>query len=241
MPPLGPTNFAIISKGFRNEIKEGVTIGAGAGFMDFIYILIAYGGVSIIISLIPENTVEFIESNEMYFKSALTLAGCIIVVFYGFKIKSKKVLNENETNNLDLQIQKVEDKVENTLLKTEKEIDKILHTKVLAKPKSGFLEAFLTGAFLCLSSITLPASWFAVVGYLKSYGIIDTTFLSGLSLAAGVFLGTTFWFYTLSKFIAVNSHRIKPTTLNKLNIAVGYILILLGIFLFYKAFDFAFS
>ncbi len=37
IPPLGPIAFALISKGFRNEVKEGMSIAAGSAFMDMIY------------------------------------------------------------------------------------------------------------------------------------------------------------------------------------------------------------
>lgn len=242
MPPLGPTNFAVISKGFKNQIKLGVAIGAGAGFMDMVYILIAYGGFSAIVSFIPSGAETFISVNEGTIKTIFTFLGCAIVIFYGIKIMKMKVpQNGNGSADYELQIQGLEKKAEIKLRHTEKGLDKILHSKSLQKEKSGFTGSFLTGALLCISSVTLPASWFAIVSYLKSYGIIDSSFLTGLSLSVGVFLGTTVWFYTLTKFVSANSHKIKPSTLSRLNISVGIILILLGVFLFYKAFDFAFS
>ena len=243
MPPLGPTNFAIISKGFKNEINEGVAIGTGAGFMDFIYIMVAYGGVSIIRSLLPESVDVFFEKNENSIKIFLTLLGWIIVVFYGFKIMKMKVLNGNGDNNQvtgEKLNEKFQEKAENKLIKTEKGLDKLLHMQALEKEKTGLTGDFLTGVLLCLSSVTLPASWFAIVGYLKSYGIIDSTFFSGFGLAVGVLLGTAVWFWTLVKFISKNAYRISPKMLNKINIGVGTFLILLGVFLLSKAVEFAF-
>jgi threonine/homoserine/homoserine lactone efflux protein len=243
MPPLGPTTFSIIAKGFKNEEKEGIAIGVGAAFMDFIYILAAYGGVTIIKTLLPHSVDVFFDTNEKSLKLILTLLGCFVVVFYGFKIMRMKMFNGNNSN-LPLTEDKIEEvvikKAEPKLIKTEKEIDKILHTQKLEKGFSGLTGEFLTGILLCLSSVTLPASWFAIVSYLKSYGVIDSKFLSGLALAVGVLLGTAVWFYVIVKFISKNSHRINPRMLNKLNISVGIILILLGIFLLVKAVDFIF-
>ena len=53
MPPMGPTNILVISQGLRHEIRNGVAVGAGAGFMDMIYIIISYGGYALIKGFIP--------------------------------------------------------------------------------------------------------------------------------------------------------------------------------------------
>jgi threonine/homoserine/homoserine lactone efflux protein len=243
MPPLGPTTFSIIAKGFKNEEKEGIAIGVGAAFMDFIYILAAYGGVSIIKSLLPHTVDVFFETNENSLKIVLTLLGCFVVVFYGFKLMKMKIFNGNNSNaplTEDRIEEVVMEKAEPKLIKREKEIDRILHTQKLEKGLSGLTGEFLTGILLCLSSVTLPASWFAIVSYLKSYGVIDSKFLSGLALAVGVLIGTAVWFYVIVKFVSKNSQRINPRMLNKINISVGVILILLGMFLLIKAVDFAF-
>ncbi len=243
MPPLGPTTFSIIAKGFKNEEKEGIAIGVGAAFMDFIYIMAAYGGVSIIKSLLPHSVDVFFDTNENTIKIILTLIGCFVVVFYGFKIMKMKTFNGNNSN-IPLTEDKIEkvvmEKAEPKLIKTEKELDRILHTQKLEKGLKGLTGEFLTGILLCLSSVTLPASWFAIVSYLKSYGVIDSKFLSGLALAIGVLTGTAVWFYVIVKFVSKNSHRINSRMLNKINISVGVILILLGVFLLLKAVDFAF-
>jgi hypothetical protein len=91
------------------------------------------------------------------------------------------------------------------------------------------------GVMLCLSSITLPASWIALVGYMKGFRIIDSSLVGGLSFSFGALVGTALWFYTLLRLITGNKHRINHTTVNKLNIGAGVILILLGAFLFFKA------
>jgi threonine/homoserine/homoserine lactone efflux protein len=243
MPPLGPTTFSIIAKGFKNEEKEGIAIGVGAAFMDFIYIMAAYGGVSIIRALLPRSVDAFFQNNEETLKLILTLIGCFVVVFYGFKLMKMKIFNGNNSSTplTESKIEAVvQEKAEPKLLKAEKELDRILHTEKLEKGLKGLTGEFLTGIMLCLSSVTLPASWFAIVSYLKSYGVIDAKFLSGLSLAVGVLLGTAVWFYVIVKFVSKNSHRINPRMLNKINVSVGVILILLGVFLLIKAVDFAF-
>jgi threonine/homoserine/homoserine lactone efflux protein len=243
MPPIGPTNFAIMAEGFKKQIKAGVAIGTGAGFMDFVYIMAAYGGVSAIKSFIPGSIDNFFDLNEKNIKIVLTLLGCFVVIFYGIKIMKMKAINDSYEENI-LTGEKLEEvvteKVETKLIKAEKELDKILHTRALEKNITGTMGHFLTGVLLCLSSVTLPASWFAIVSYFKSYGIIDSSFLSGLSLAAGVLFGTVLWFYTLVKLISKNSHKMNPKVLNKINICVGIILLLVGIFLLIKAIDFAF-
>lgn len=232
MPPLGPTYFAIIERGLKKQFKNAVAIGVGAGFMDMIYILIAYGGVSIIASLLPEFINSFFLENEDFLKILLAVSGCIVVILYGIKImKTKSEIMKKEAAEFDQEkFDKTYETVENVFKKTEKGIEKITHVKAeLEKTHSDIVGSFLIGVVMCLSSVTLPASWFAVVGYLKSYGVIDSNFLTGLSLATGVLIGTSVWFYIMSRFIYKYTDRIKPGLLNKLNFSTGIFLIILGV------------
>ena len=100
MPPLGPTYFAIIDKGLKKEFNNAIAIGAGAGFMDMIYILISFGGVSFISAILPQSVDDFFISNEEILKFYLGAIGCIIVILYGIKImRGKKEPNENILND----------------------------------------------------------------------------------------------------------------------------------------------
>lgn len=295
MPPMGPTNFAIMAKGFKGEKRNGIAIGAGAGFMDMIYVLISYGGFALIIGLIPESVITFYENNTYIFKLVLTSVGCIVVVFYGFKIMRTKLESEADNRNitaadfekqikhsktvLELNKQRL-DKFLHTHLSEQgrtkdklhehseehlmKHLDKELHHEVMAykekiseseKEIEKILSAnyhdpdanpniwsnFLTGCIMCVSSITLPASWFLIVSYLKGYNVIASDFPSGLMYGIGVWVGTVAWFYLLVHFISKNRLKVSPKALNKINISVGIILFGLGLFLLYKVFDYAFS
>ncbi|MEP7146798.1 MAG: LysE family transporter [bacterium] len=226
MPPLGPTYFAIIDRGLKNQVRNGVAIGVGAGFMDMIYILIAYGGVSAIISFLPDSVNQLFLSNEDNIKLFLAFAGCVVVIFYGIKImRTKSEIPDPDKNKIkDEKFNKKLATVENVFKKTEK----LLHTKVV-DAHSDVKGSFLIGVVMCLSSVTLPATWFATIGYLKSYRLIDSSWLTGVLLGTGVLAGTSFWFYLMTKFISKNSSKIKPSVINKLNISTGIFLILLGI------------
>jgi threonine/homoserine/homoserine lactone efflux protein len=242
MPPIGPTNFAIIAKGFKKDIKSGVAIGAGAGFMDFFYILIAFGGVSAIISFVPHSLEVFFTQNEKWFKVIISVVGCFLVIFYGIKIMRTKIIDDNPDEVVtEEEIDEVEEIAEERLIKTEKEFKKILKKNPVENSRTKITTGFFTGVLLCLSSVTLPASWVGVVSLLKGYEIIDANFFSGFGLAVGVFLGTIAWFYSLVKFISKNSDKIKPATLYKINLSVGIVLLSLGAFLVYQTFIFAFS
>jgi arginine exporter protein ArgO len=91
------------------------------------------------------------------------------------------------------------------------------------------------GIMLCISSITLPASWVVLVGYIKGFGVIESSVWGGLIFSAGAFTGTVLWFWLLLKLITGNKHRINKSTLGKLNFIAGIILIVLGIILFGRA------
>jgi arginine exporter protein ArgO len=236
IPPLGPTYFAIIDRGLKKEFNNAVAIGVGAGFMDMIYILVAYGGVSAIATLLPESLNRYFFENEEELKMILALLGCIFVIYYGIKImRTKKKLNDE--TNVKFDEEKFNSKfvkVEKVFRKTGSGIDKILHTKSLEEKHSDLIGSFLLGVVMCLSSVTLPASWFATVGYLKSYGIIDSNFFSGLLLAIGVLLGTSLWFYLMTKLITKYKDKIKQDILNKLNFSTGIFLVILGLFFLVK-------
>ena len=232
IPPMGPIAFAIISKGFKNEVKEGKAVAFGAAFMDFFYCLIAFGGIALIISLLPSVMSEFYSKNAFVIEILLTFAGCVFVIFYGLKIMKTKItytkLEAKESDKLNtayIKAGKMEMKAK----------DVAKHLKVTDVKNSSYFGLFFMGALLCLSSLTIPASWIAIVGYLKGYNFMNPSFFGGLLFAIGAFAGTYFWFYLLLKLITGNKKRINQTTVNKLNTIAGIILIILGVFLFIKA------
>jgi threonine/homoserine/homoserine lactone efflux protein len=232
IPPLGPIAFAIISKGINGRVKDGLMIGIGAASMDFVYALAAFGGISLIISLLPDTVKYFYTEHYYTIEIILTFSACLIVVIYGIKIMRSKVSMQKMEEE---QSQKLQEAQEKAKAVKEKASEFVKQHNVPVKPKiNGAM--LLMGIMLTLSSITLPASWFAIIGYIKGYGIIDKSFWGGFSFSIGALIGTAFWFYTLLKLITGNKHKITPSTVSKLNIISGCILIFLGIFLFIKAF-----
>ncbi|MEO8448037.1 MAG: LysE family transporter [bacterium] len=229
MPPLGPTYFAIIERGLKKEFNNAIAIGVGAGFMDMVYILVVYGGLTAAISLLPDSVSGIFTSNEGIIKLVLALLGCIVVIIYGIKImRTKSNIGKEGASKFDEEkIHKKYSKVESVFKKTEQGLGKLL-PNVVTEPNSDIAGSFFIGIVMCLSSVTLPASWFAIVGYLKSYGIIESNFFSGFLLSIGVLLGTSAWFYLMTKLIFKYTDKIKPKTLNKLNFGTGIFLILLG-------------
>jgi len=240
MPPLGPTYFAIIERGLKKELNNAVAIGVGAGFMDLIYILIAYGGVSAIASILPVSVDNFFTANEETLKFYLGILGCIVIIFYGYKImKSGKELNLPGDNSAakkgtkEVFSKKIE-KADIVLRRTEEGLGKLFHTKSQLNIHSDITGSFFIGVLMCLSSPTIGASWFATVGYLKSYGMISSSFSTGLLLSIGVLIGTSFWFYLMTKLIFKYSKKLSPDFLKKLNFSTGIFLILLGVIFLVK-------
>ena len=232
IPPMGPIAFAIISKGFDNEIKEGKAIAFGSAFMDFFYCLIAFIGITLILSFFPSAAGNFYAKNAYTIEIVLTFIGCAVVIIYGVKIIRTKItynhLEERESSKLDSAL-------ENASKLKEKASNITKRIKVPEIAKSNLFGLFFMGILLCLSSLTLPASWIAIVGYLKGYKFLNTSFLGGLLFSIGAFIGTYLWFYVLLKLITGNKKRINQETVNKLNIVAGIILLILGVFLFIKA------
>jgi arginine exporter protein ArgO len=235
IPPLGPISFALISKGFKSETVDGLAIGFGAAIMDFVYCMIAFGGISLIISLLPDSIARLYSENISAAFVILTYTGCVIVIFYGIKIIRSKItfleMEQKQSGKLLTFEEKASELQEKAV-----EFTKEHHVPVVpAVSKSSISGMVLMGILLCMSSLTLPASWIALVGYLKGYRLIDASWSGGLLFSAGAFFGTFLWFYTLLKLITGNRHRINPDTINKLNVVAGVILLLLGIYLFVRA------
>ena len=166
IPPMGPIAFAIISKGFNNEIREGKAIALGAAFMDFFYCLIAFGGISLIISFFPSVASDFYAKNAYAIEIVLTFTGCAIVIIYGLRIMRKKITYNKLEAEESAKLNAVFDKASKL---SEKAKSMAKHLKVLEINKSNSFGLFFMGVLLCMSSLTLPASWIAVVGYLKGY------------------------------------------------------------------------
>jgi len=232
IPPTGPLAFAIISKGFKNEIKEGRAIAFGSAFMDFFYCLLAFSGITLILSIFPSGVADFYAKHTHLIITVLTFAGCAVVIIYGLKIMKLKItyntLEAEESAKFDSAFAKA-----NKL--REKAESAAKHLKIPEIKKSNLIGSFFMGVLLCISSLTLPAAWFAIIGYLKGYNFLNSSFLGGLLFSIGVFAGTLAWYFTLLKLITGNKKRINETTVNKLNIIAGVILLILGVFLFIKA------
>jgi len=86
IPPLGPIAFTMISKGFKNEVKEGRAIAFGAAFMDGFYSFIAFSGIALLISFFPSGVGKFYARHSESIVVGLTFVGCVIVFLYGMKI-----------------------------------------------------------------------------------------------------------------------------------------------------------
>lgn len=232
MPPMGPISFAMISRGFKNEVKEGHAVALGAAFMDFLFCLIAFSGISLIFSIFPLSVSGFFEENSNTIETILTFAGCAITIIYGIKIIRTKI-------TYDKLAEKESEKLNSAQLKAAKlkEKSKVIskNIKVSESKFSDYLGLFFMGVLLCLSSVTLPASWIALIGYLRGFSFINFSFFGGLLFAAGAFAGTFGWFYTLLKLISGNKKLINQSTINVLNIITGIILLTLGVILFVKA------
>jgi len=232
IPPVGPIAFAMISKGFNNDTRDGKAIAFGAAFMDFFYCLIAFGGITLIISLFPAIASDFYTKNAKVIQIVLIFSGSVIVIIYGLKIMRSKItytgLETRESAKYNTAFARAN-------MLSEKAIDMAKRLKVPEINKSNLFGLFFMGVLLCMSSLTLPASWIALVGYLKGFNFLNSSFTGGLLFSIGAFTGTLAWFYTLLKLITGNKKRINQATVNKLNIIAGIVLLLLGVVLFVKA------
>ncbi len=232
VPPMGPIAFAIISNGFKNEVKEGKAIALGAAFMDFFYCLLAFGGINLFISFFPDAAADFYNKNAYVIEIALTFAGCAVVIIYGLKIMRSKITYEKLETKETAKFNSAYSKASKLTKKAEYVARRLKAPEI---KNSNSVGLFFMGILLCLSSLTLPASWIALVGYLKGFNFLNSSFIGGLSFSIGAFTGTMGWFFLLLKLITGNKKRITQATVNKLNIIAGVVLLILGVFLFIKA------
>ena len=232
IPPTGPIAFAVISKGFKNEITEARAIAFGSAFMDFVYCLIAFSGMTLVISIFPSGAADFYADHAHGIEIVLTFAGCAVLIIYGLKIMKLRVtyhtLEAAESAKFNSALAKA-----NQL--REKAENAARQLKIPEIQKSHIVGLFFMGVLLCLSSLALPASWIAIIGYLKGYHFLNSSFLGGLFFSFGAFAGTLAWYYTLLKLITGNKKRLNETSVNTLNRVAGVILFMFGVFLFIKA------
>jgi threonine/homoserine/homoserine lactone efflux protein len=232
IPPMGPVAFALISKGFKNELKEGRAIALGSAFMDFFYCLLAFSGIALIISIFPSGVAGFYAKNRRLIEIVLTFTGSVVIIIYGLKIMKLKTtyssLEAAESATFDsafVKANKLREKTEHAAK----------HLRIPEIKKANTIGSFFVGVLLCITSLTLPAAWIAIIGYLKGYKFLNSSFLGGLLYSMGVFAGTFAWYDTLLKLITGHQKRINATTVNKLNVIAGVILLVFGGFLFIKA------
>jgi hypothetical protein len=200
--------------------------------MDFFYCLTAFGGIALIFSIFPSGVADFYAENDHLIKIALTFSGCAIVIISGLKIMNKKItynkLEAEKSATLDsafAKANKLREKAENAAK----------HLNIPEIKKSNLIGLFFMGMLLCLSSVTVLASWIAIIGYLKGYSFLNPSFLGGILFSIGASTGTLAWSFTLLKLITGNKRSINKTTVSILNKIAGAILLVLGVFLFVKA------
>lgn len=232
IPPTGPIAFAIISRGFKNEIREGRAIAFGSAFMDFFYCLIAFGGLALMISIFPSAVTDYYAENDQLIKIVLMFAGCAIVVITGLKIMKKKTAFNSPEAEISAKLDSVLAKANKLREKAE---NAAKHLKIREMKKSNLIGLFFMGMLLCLSSVTVLASWIAIIGYLKGFGFLNSSLLGGILFSLGASTGTLAWSCTLLKLITGNKKRINEATVNILNVIAGAILLALGVLLFVKA------
>ncbi len=201
IPPFGPIAFAMISKGFKNEIKEGRAIAFGAAFMDFFYSLIAFSGLTLIISFFPSGVGRFYARHSQSIVIALSFVGCVIVFFYGLKIMRTKVAYTKLEAELSPKLESALAKAIRLEGKAENAVKHLGIKDIKVLKKSNSVGLFFTGVLLAMSSLTLPATWLALVGYMKGHGFLASSFLGGLGFSVGVFAGTRTWYGLLLALI----------------------------------------
>ncbi len=236
MPPLGPVFFAVLSKGLHNENHDGLAIAMGSALVDTIYCLLALGGISLLAKLLPNTFLQSYKENEIQFSHLVMYIGGIFVVLYGVNILRKKETVQAETRE-----KIIHSSEERTIrfIEHTKHAGKFSLLSVLSSLDKNGRKQIVTGIMLTLTSITLPASWIAIVGLLRSNHFIEHNYISNLLFCIGVFTGTYLWFFTLLKTIAINKHHIEQKTINRMHIFAGITLIVIGLTLLFKAYQLA--
>jgi len=235
MPPLGPVTLAVLSKGLEEKHHDGLSIGLGAAIVDTFYALVALGGISLIITILPASITAYYDTHEQNISVILTYIGGIFVFLYGIKLLQSKQYEPPQK-----QSEKIHSRAERAqrfLEETTKKVGKFSFFSIFTAWKENGSKQIIMGAALAFSSITLPASWLAIASVLKSHRFIERTYESNAFFCVGVFIGTYLWFFTLLKGIAINKHRIGNAAIVRILRFAGMILIVLGIVLFYHAYQ----
>jgi threonine/homoserine/homoserine lactone efflux protein len=86
---LGPVNMAVLEASLHGRKARAIAIGAGAAFVDFIFCILAVGGVHLVISLVDVTVPD-------WFYLVIRWAGLPVLVYLGITALRKKVVPEHE-------------------------------------------------------------------------------------------------------------------------------------------------
>jgi threonine/homoserine/homoserine lactone efflux protein len=200
--PVGPVNLTIINGGAQRGFKYAMLIGLGAATMDVIYCTIAFTGFS-----------SFFGSRIV--KTTMEVFTFVFMLFLGMKFLSAKTVTA--PTHLGAAASRIE-----------KRIDEKLH------PHSAFMTGFVRvmgNMGVLLFWIVTAAYFMSHEAYFTSYEWVEDTIAAKSAFIAGVAVGASSWFCTLSYIVSRRSHgQFSEQTLLRMQRFSGVCLLAIGLY-----------
>lgn len=93
------------------------------------------------------------------------------------------------------------------------------------------MKNFINGCIMYLCNPLAIGFWIAAAGFMYAYQFLHTSFQSQMAFVAGMAIGTAAWFFLLAEWVAVRRQTMKETTIRRIAVITGWVLIVSGFIL----------
>ena len=93
---------------------------------------------------------------------------------------------------------------------------------------------FVSGFLMYLTNPLAIGFWILTAGIIFSHGLVHRSMSDKVSFMAGMAIGTGLWFFSLAKIVAWRRKGLAESTVRKITLVTGLLLIAFGLYLGYE-------
>jgi hypothetical protein len=100
--------------------------------------------------------------------------------------------------------------------------------------KRGLLGPFVLGVALYATNVLAVPEWIIIAGLWRSWGLLGVGVDVNVFFALGAGIGTAAWYFILVRWIATRNRSFKPSTLRRIDFAMGIAMLIFGCYFGYE-------
>jgi len=207
MPP-GPVAITSIRLSIDKGLRDSVSFGLAAGFMDFLYCAFAIFSTSAVM-----NAIGTLSNEHSTIQLVLQLVVIAAVLAYGFVHIRRKPEAEPKAEEL-------------------KEKSQSMYLRGLSRRGPFFL-----GVAIALANVANPTFipfLMYIMVWINSLSLFENYFFNNLMFAIGFGFGNFFWLYVVGRLLTHYKNRLPDGFISRINKFAGLALIGCGTFLGYR-------